>query len=227
VTKVRIRAKRGVARAGTWEGSVTVTLILIALVVGIAGLVTDPTVDFHLTVETLAIGAALTGVFWERRFAKGDRRRAAIAAITDELTGSVTSLEEDPRFKPQDRANPVPRVYPRIEVNAVSDALAQAAFGADDRHLSDELKLWKKEAQMFNQALGMIEVVCYMAVFTKDGADPVIMNADHQLQSKRVAIVEKTKTTLSKIADVTHGDQGEFLGHLADTSAAAEPPLAV
>jgi hypothetical protein len=193
--------KRKVGHARAWVGGVTVILLLFAFAIGVAGLSTDSgRTDFHLIVETIAVMAALTGVFWERRFVRVERRNAAIRAVREELVANIELVEKDPGFKPQDHRKPEPCIYPRVAVGAVVACLAQAVLREDgDAKLIEELARWRNEAQTFNRTIGVIELVCYGVSFSSHDAARVIINADRELQEERVNFVTETRRALSAL----------------------------
>lgn len=190
------------AQAGRLSvGYVTVFLLLAALAVGIWGLsVKTRGVDFHLIVETIAVAAALTGVYAERIATRVERRHAAVRAVREELEDNIALLEGDPRFEPQNVGQPEPRIYPRLAVAAAESCLAQAALTDDgDAQRADELAQWREKAGTFNRTLGVIELVCYGVGFADHDAPKVITAADQELQEERGKMVLESRKVLSLI----------------------------
>lgn len=182
-------------------GYVTVGLLVLALAVGIWGLTAKPSgVNAHLIVETIAVAAALTGVYAERIAARVERRQAAVRAVRDELATNIELLVDDPRFESQDEHRLEPRIYPRLAIVAADTCLAQAALTDDgDAWRAKKLGQWREEAQTFNRTLGVIELVCYGVSFTEHQAPEVIGAADRELQEAREKIAAETRWVLDVI----------------------------
>jgi hypothetical protein len=202
-TEEAIPAGRGwLARTGRVSvGYATVVMLLCALATGVWGLgVKTRGIDYHLVVETIAVAAALTGVYAERIAGRVERRHAAVRAVRDELGDNIALLDHDPRFEPQDLRPPEPRIYPRLAVAAADACLAQAALTDDgDAQRTEELAHWREHAQTFNRTLSVIELVCYGVGFTDHDAQKVIAAADQELQEERAKIAKESRRILSLI----------------------------
>lgn|GEM_PF-5899874 len=179
----------------------TVALLGFALVAGIWGLAgTTSGVDFHLVVETIAVAAALTGLYAERVAARVERRHTAMQAVRKELTDNVELVENDRRFEPQDPHRPEPRIYPRVEVAATDACLAQAALAEDrDAQRVQALANWREHARTFNRTLGVIELVCYGVSFANRKMLRVIVEADREVQEEREQMVAETMKVLGLV----------------------------
>ncbi|WP_432096693.1 hypothetical protein [Streptomyces sp. bgisy100] len=109
-------------------------------------------------IQTLALVAAISGVFAERRAAAHERERQALDAVTDELVKN-TGILADPRFGPLDPARPVHRVFPRPVLSATDAALVSGVL-ADPGHseLVGLLHEWRDTVHELNRRLDLAEL---------------------------------------------------------------------
>jgi len=173
---------------------VTRIVLIGALLVGIAGIVHGGLTDYHVDVETLAVLAALTGIYAERYAAATERRRAAISAVEKELDDNISVLQNDSRFKPQDQEKPEPRLYPRVAVAAAEACLAQGALSDDgDVDRAAALSHWREGADTFNRGVNLMELLFFgLYLITPDEVN-VMLRVDEELQARRNKIIDETR----------------------------------
>ncbi|MET8680236.1 hypothetical protein ABZW18_22280 [Streptomyces sp. NPDC004647] len=109
-------------------------------------------------IQTLALVAAISGVFAERRAAAQERERQTLHALADELVKN-TGILDDARFRPLDPAGPVHRVFPRPVLSATDAALISGVL-ADPAHsgLVALLHEWRDTVNELNRRLDLAEL---------------------------------------------------------------------
>jgi hypothetical protein len=149
--------------------SMTRRLVSVATFVGLSGaiglslvwmLVAHGIGMFEASTQMLGLTAALTGIVAERFAAERQRRRLALATITDELIKNRTilgtllfTLGKAPVAKK--------RVYPRLLVSAADGAITSGAL-AHDRELFAMLHEWRNEVSDFNRRLDLTEMLTFL-----------------------------------------------------------------
>jgi hypothetical protein len=117
--------------------------------------------------QLLALIAALTGIMAERYAAERQRRRQALATLTDELLTNRATL--DKMLPTPDRAKAVMRrVYPRLVMSATEGTIASGAL-ADEPELLARLHDWHNEVIDFNRRLDLTE----MLMFLQDASEAI------------------------------------------------------
>ncbi|MCC3767537.1 hypothetical protein [Streptomyces sp. UNOC14_S4] len=117
---------------------------------------------FEPATSGLALVAAITGVYAERRAAARERRAQTLHALADELARN-TELLDGEGFAPMDPAAPKARVYPRLLQSATDAALVSGAFsepGHDE--LVALLHRWRDAVHDFNRRLDLTELRSYV-----------------------------------------------------------------
>ncbi|CAM5289611.1 hypothetical protein [Streptomyces abikoensis] len=117
---------------------------------------------FEPATSGLALVAAITGVYAERRAAARERRAQALHALAAELVKNTELLGTG--FAPLDRFAPRARVYPRLMQSATDAALVSGAFsqpGHDE--LVALLHRWRDAVHDFNRRLDLTELRTYVS----------------------------------------------------------------
>jgi hypothetical protein len=110
--------------------------------------------------QLLALIAALTGIAAERFAAERQRRRQALATLTDELLANRAILDE--MLSTMNGADTVRRrVYPRLVASAAEGTIASGAL-ADDRELLARLHEWHNAVVDFNRRLDLTEMLTFL-----------------------------------------------------------------
>ncbi|MBT2386026.1 hypothetical protein [Streptomyces sp. ISL-11] len=142
----------------------TIACLLFAL--GICGwwlsTVDEASGRFEPATSGLALVAAITGVYAERRAAARERRAQALCALADELVKN-TELLTGEGFAPLDPRFPRARVHPRLVQSATDAALVSGVFsepGHDD--LMTLLHQWRDAVHDFNRRLDLAELRTYV-----------------------------------------------------------------
>jgi hypothetical protein len=177
-----------------WVGRVTRFLLIGAFLVGVTGIVRVGVSDYHLDVETLAVLAALTGVYAERRAAAVERRRTAIKAVQKELDDNIVLLGSDARFKPQDKAKPEPHLYPRVSITATEACLAQdALIEEDDAECAATLSSWRERAETFNRGVNLMELLFFGIHLIAPRETDIMLRVDDELQKRITEMIAETR----------------------------------
>ncbi len=110
--------------------------------------------------QILALLAALTGIVAERLAAERQRRRLALAALTDELLKNQAIIG-DLRFTLGKTARR--RVYPRLLISAADGVITSGALAVGgDRELFSKLHQWRNEVADFNRRLDLTEMLTFL-----------------------------------------------------------------
>jgi hypothetical protein len=137
-------------------------------------LITHGPARLEPTTQMLALIAALTGIAAERFAAERQRRRLALATLTDELLANRAIL--DKMLSALDGAHTVKRrVYPRLVVSAAGGAIASGSL-ADNRELLARLHEWHNAVVDFNRRLDLTEMLTFL-----QGAPEAIRNFEQAL----------------------------------------------
>ncbi|MFC7216782.1 hypothetical protein ACFQLX_01130 [Streptomyces polyrhachis] len=147
------------SRRRSWLAVLTFSALALALGVCVSWLVTAPAAArWEPVIQTLALCAAISGVFAERRAAAQERLQQTLQALAGELVKNAGVLA-DPRFAPLDPAHPVHRVFPRPVLSA-SDAALVSGVLAERRHsaLTALLHEWRDTVHELNRRLDLAEV---------------------------------------------------------------------
>jgi hypothetical protein len=175
-------------------GWITRAILVCALLVGVVGIIHGDMTDYHVDVETLAVLAALTGIYAERYAAASERRRAAIAAVQKELEDNIVLLQRDPRFMPQDHDRPEPHLYPRVAVAAAEACLAQGALTEDvDVDRARALTHWRDSAETFNRGVNLMELLFFGLHLITPDQSVVMLRVDEELQGQREKMITETQ----------------------------------
>lgn len=179
----------------TWVGRVTGFLLIGAFLIGVAGIVRAGVTDYHLDVETVAVLAALTGVYAERRAAAAERRRTAVKAVQKELDDNVALLGSDARFRPQDKSRPQPHLYPRVSITATETCLAQDALTEDgDADRAATLSAWRERAETFNRGVNLMELLFFGIHLITPEETEIMLRVDDELQTRIAEMIVDTRT---------------------------------
>ncbi|MFF7730018.1 hypothetical protein [Streptomyces sp. NPDC008001] len=117
---------------------------------------------FEPATSGLALVAAITGVYAERRAAARERRAQALHALADELAKN-TELLTGGGFAPLDRYAPKARVHPRLVQSATDAALVSGVFsGPGHAGLVALLHRWRDAVHDFNRRLDLTELRTYV-----------------------------------------------------------------
>ncbi|MCQ8773389.1 hypothetical protein [Streptomyces telluris] len=117
---------------------------------------------FEPAASGLALVAAITGVYAERRAAARERRAQALYALADELVKNTELLGTG--FAPLDRFAPRARVYPRLLQSATDAALVSGVFsGPGHDELVALLHRWRDAVHDFNRRLDLTELRTYVS----------------------------------------------------------------
>ncbi|MET9648427.1 hypothetical protein ACFZB6_32860 [Streptomyces syringium] len=118
---------------------------------------------FEPVASGLALVAAITGVYAERRAAARERRAQALYALTDELVKNSELLAGE-SFLPQDPLAPKARVYPRLVQSATDATLVSGAFSEPGHDaLIALLHRWRDAVHDFNRRLDLAELRTYVS----------------------------------------------------------------
>ncbi|MEC4020910.1 hypothetical protein QMK28_32705 [Streptomyces sp. H27-D2] len=119
--------------------------------------------SFEPGIQSLALIAAITGVFAERRAAARERRQQALCALADELVKNTQILDGE-GFAPLPRHAPKARVYPRLVLSATDGALVSGAFSEPGHgELLTLLHEWRDAVHDFNRRLDLAELRTYIS----------------------------------------------------------------
>ncbi|MEV0267000.1 hypothetical protein AB0I49_37460 [Streptomyces sp. NPDC050617] len=143
----------------------TFACLLLALVLSVWWLVTARGAGgaFEPATTGLALVAAITGVYAERRAAARERRAQALYALADELVKN-TELLTGEGFARLDPHAPKARVYPRLVQSATDAALVSGAFSAPGHvPLIALLHRWRDAVHDFNRRLDLAELRTYVS----------------------------------------------------------------
>jgi hypothetical protein len=221
------RAREGwIPHSETWVGWVTRTALVGAFLVGVAGIVRAGPTDYHLDVETLAVFAALTGVYAERRAAAAERQRAAISAVLKELDDNISVLQNDPRFTPQDSKRPEPRLYPRVEVSAAEACLAQNALAdsGDVNGATAALSRWRERAETFNRGVNLMELLFFGLHLITPGEGHVMLRVDEELQAQLSEMISETRAIQDSLLSISESVRIADDNHYGTTQAVPSEP---
>ncbi|MBB5118291.1 hypothetical protein AF335_30330 [Streptomyces eurocidicus] len=117
---------------------------------------------FEPATSGLALVAAVTGVYAERRAAARERRTQALHALADELVKNTELLGTG--FAPLDPQAPRARVHPRLVQSATDAALVSGVFSEPGHEeLVTLLHRWRDGVHDFNQRLDLVEVRTYIS----------------------------------------------------------------
>lgn len=145
--------------------AVTLLALLAALACAIIGALgafngAGPT-QLQDVVQALAIVAAATAIYANRRATSNERRSLALGALSEEFAHNAGVLE-DHAFEPMTGSEPA-RVYPRIVLSAVDAALASSALSTKrDVALVRDLHSWRNAAQELNRRLDLAETIAFV-----------------------------------------------------------------
>ncbi|MDT3396280.1 hypothetical protein RKE29_06445 [Streptomyces sp. B1866] len=150
-----------------------------ALAVCVSWLVTAPPGNrWEPVIQTLALVAAISGVFAERLAAAQERERQTLRALADELAKN-TAILYDPRFAPLDPDRPVHRVFPRPVLSATDAALVSGVL-ADRGHsaLVALLHAWRDTVHELNRRLDLAE----LRSFVVEAQSAELLSVDRDLR---------------------------------------------
>ncbi|MGP3981823.1 hypothetical protein [Streptomyces sp. KR80] len=153
--------------------------LALALGVCVSWLVTAPFGGkWEPVIQTLALVAAISGVFAERRAAAQERERQTLQALADELLKN-TGILDDTRFGPLDPLRPTHRVFPRLVLSATDAALISGVL-ADRAHgrLRAVLYEWRDAVHELNRRLDLAELRSFVA----DAQHAELLAADRELR---------------------------------------------
>ncbi|MEV6673995.1 hypothetical protein [Streptomyces sp. NPDC051162] len=143
---------------------------------------------FEPATSGLALVAAITGVYAERRAAARERRAQALYALAGELVKN-TELLDGEGFAPLDPEAPKARVYPRLVQSASDAALVSGVFsepGHDE--LIALLHHWRDAVHDFNRRLDLTELRTYVGAVPPEellAIDAAMHREDGQLDRVR------------------------------------------
>ncbi|MEV0097386.1 hypothetical protein [Streptomyces sp. NPDC050738] len=116
---------------------------------------TSPKMPWEPVIQSLALVAAISGVFAERRAAAREREHQLLTALRDENLVNQTYWESD--FLPQQEMRH--RVYPRLNHTATDAALASGLLsGARYSALHPALLHWRASAGEMNRRFDLAEI---------------------------------------------------------------------
>jgi hypothetical protein len=197
----------------------TFASLAVALIVCVSWLVAA-TPKWEPVIQTLALVAAISGVFAERRAAAQEREGQALHAIADELLKNTTILDDD-RFAPLDPSHPVHRVFPRPVLSATDAALVSGVF-ANPGHveLVALLHEWRDAVHELNRRLDLAE----LRSFVVEAQSAELLRVDRDLR-REGGHLQRTRALRGRIEALLRERYGYDAGvaERLETLAAPEP----
>ncbi|MFE0042125.1 hypothetical protein [Streptomyces albireticuli] len=145
--------------------AVTLACLLTALGICVWWVTVADDADSHFepAASGLALVAAVTGVYAERRAAARERRAQALHSLADELVKN-TELLTGAGFAPLDPRAPRARVHPRLVQSATDAALVSGVFSEPGHEeLLTLLHRWRDGVHDFNRRLDLAELRTYVS----------------------------------------------------------------
>ncbi|NUT95928.1 MAG: hypothetical protein HOY78_28280 [Saccharothrix sp.] len=146
--------------------ALTFGALAVAMVLGVTWFFVSPSDQrWEPAVNTLALLAAVTGIFAERWASRHEQRTQAIESIRLEMSRNREVLDNE-AFSPTRPHGK--KIYPRLVQSAVDSALSTGAL--DPRHDADLIALlhrWRTAVSSLNQRLELTE----MLIFTTTSDD--------------------------------------------------------
>ena len=142
---------------------VTLAALLASLGIAVVGAVSaGGDAQLQNVVTSLALVAAITGIYANRRALGLERRSLALGALSEEIEHNLGVLD-DAAFQPMTPSEPA-RVYPRLQLSAVDATLASRALDAGrDSDLVRDLHRWRNAANELNRRLDLAETIAFLS----------------------------------------------------------------
>ncbi|WP_419993091.1 hypothetical protein [Streptomyces boninensis] len=180
----------------------TFTALAVALGVCISWMVAA-TPKWEPVIQTLALVAAISGVFAERRAAAHEREGQALHALADELLKN-TAILTDERFEPLDPNRPVHRVFPRPVLSATDTALVSGVFAhRSHADLVTLLHEWRDAVHELNRRLDLAELRSF--VVETQSAELLRVDADLRREDGHLA---RARTVRDRMEELLRGRYG-------------------